>query len=91
MTTQADVPKRRRGAQPGNQNRLVHGRRSRAVEAERKAGNALRKLALHVLLATGDTGGDRLRPRPMRMDQLALLAQHDVALLDAAVALGVAL
>jgi hypothetical protein len=64
---------RKRGAQPGNSNRWVHGRRSVAAIHRRKTGAASRKLAATILVSLHALPGYRCRPRPLRKEQFLLL------------------
>ena len=74
MTNQS----RRRGAQPGNQNAVKHGRRSAQAILGRKLSRARLKAAAHLGLACGLFNPSCLpKPRPMRMDQMRLLRAYD--------------
>jgi hypothetical protein len=69
---------RRRGGQPGNQNALRHGRRSRAAVIRRRLTYArLKVIALLGLKLQLFAKGDRQRPRPVRPDQVELLLKGD--------------
>lgn len=75
--------RRRPGGQPGNQNRVIHGRYSGAYKAARKLSRAQLKVLCQLGHFTGDLPG-RNRTRMLRPDQVALLAEHDPVLLQAA-------
>lgn len=63
------VQSRRPGAPLGNQNRLIHGRRSKAFIARRKETAAVLKASALIAMKFGILNG-RCRPRPIRDDQL---------------------
>lgn len=75
MTNEA----RKRGGQPGNTNALRHGLRTREAERNRKLGHAGIKVLQHLLIVQGmiPREAGRLRPRPIRQDQMALLREAD--------------
>ena len=76
------VPRRRRGAQPGNQNALRHGQRSGATVIARKVTTARVKALLHVVHAYGlAVDPARYRISPLRPDQVELLSRRDPQLL----------
>jgi hypothetical protein len=75
-----DKPRRPRGAPLGNRNALKHGRRSAAAVRTRKLRCASLKAIAHVGIAVGLYGGFKVRPRPLRADQLELLAEADPVL-----------
>lgn len=79
---------KRRGAPPGNQRALKHGRRSYAAEMNRKADSAILKLAAHLLVKC-DGLSVRCRPSPLRPDQIALIAARYPGALEMAAACGV--
>jgi len=81
--------KGRRGAEMGNRRAWKHGRRSAAAQLRRRETQATLKLVRHLLAAAGMSS--RCRPRPVRPDQVALLATVDPGGLRAASALGVVL
>lgn len=66
---------RKRGGQPGNQNAFKHGQRTREVERQRKLAYASIKVLQHLLIAQAMIPREegRLRPRPLRQDQMHLL------------------
>jgi hypothetical protein len=64
--------RRRRGGQPGNRNGVTHGQHTRDARAARKASHAILKAAAHLIVAHG-LSQHRVRPRPLRSDQLDLL------------------
>lgn len=70
---------RKRGGQPGNRNAFKHGLRTREAERNRKLGHATIKVLQHLLIAQGmiPRAEGRLRPRPIRQDQMALLREAD--------------
>ena len=70
---------RKRGGQPGNQNALKHGLRTREAERNRKVGHAGIKVLQHLLISQGmiPRAEGRLRPRPVRQDQMALLIEAE--------------
>ncbi len=74
---------RQPGAQPGNSNALKHGRWSAGERLRRKLSMATVKALAHIIdqHALAQRLG-RFRIRPLRCDQLALLRQHDPALLQ---------
>lgn len=72
VASQSVVQSRRRGAPVGNQNRLVHGCRSRAsIERRKEAAAAIKACAL-MLSKLGMLDG-RCRYRPLRPDQLRFI------------------
>lgn len=78
-----DTP-RRPGGQPGNQNALKHGQRTARAILARKLAWARSKGLAHTMGGLGCfPPGSAPRHRPMRPDQLALLAQHDPELFAA--------
>jgi len=70
---------RKRGGQPGNQNALKHGQRTREAQRERKLAYARIKALQHLLISQGmiPCKEGRLRPRPIRQDQMALLREDE--------------
>lgn len=83
-----DVPLRRVGAQPGNQNRYVHGRRSRAY-LHQKALSRARLRVLALLAAEAGLISGPCQVRPVGPVQVALLAGGDPELLALAVELNI--
>jgi hypothetical protein len=77
------IQKAKRGAPIGNQNRWVHGRRSRAFLDARKLTGARLKVAAHIAVNLGWIPG-RCRARPIRLDQVRLLERLDPELLAVA-------
>lgn len=69
----------RRGAPIGNRNRWVHGRRSRAEVLRRKQGAADRKAAAWALALLGTP--TRIRPKPIRSDQIIHFSLVEMAML----------
>ena len=68
-----------RGGQPGNQNALKGGGYTNATIMARKLKRARFKAFMHIMIAHKMLADDgpRTRPRPMRGDQLVLLAERD--------------
>ena len=64
--------RRRHGGQPGNRNGVTHGQHTRHARAARKASHAIVKAAAHLIVAHG-LSPHRVRPCPVRGDQMALL------------------
>lgn len=80
-TDLARIGVRRPGGQPGNSNRLIHGRRSAAAIERRAAGAAGRKAAGLILARLDLLHGYRHRPRPIRLDQRRHLNAAELAML----------
>jgi hypothetical protein len=78
---------KRRGAPFGNRRAWKHGRRSAEAVLRRRETRAVLKLAAHLLRAC--TSLERLRPRPVRADQWAILAERHPDSIDIAVSVGV--
>ena len=69
---------RRPGGQPGNRNALKHGNRAAKAIAGRKLRCARTKSLLLLGVASGVwTWRNRVRPRALRVSQLALLHEHE--------------
>lgn len=78
LLTQSGKRIRHRGAQPGNRNAWKHGGRSELTVLQLRLTRARLKAVAQVALSHGLLGEDfRLRCRPLRPDQLALLWQCD--------------
>lgn len=80
LTAAQGAERRRPGGQPGNRNAWRHGRHGHASLARRKAAHAEAKLLAIAAHALGMVPG-RCRVRPLRVDQIAVLAQHRPGLL----------
>lgn len=67
--------RRKPGGQPGNRNALKHGRRTAEARRRRKLAHASLKALQHLLNAQAmvPRSEGRIRPRPIRSDQMALL------------------
>lgn len=83
-----DIQPRRGGAPFGNSNRLVHGLRSRRYREGRRLALASLKLLHHLAYRVGVVEG-RNRARPLRADQLGVLAIHEPELLALAQSMGI--
>jgi len=70
---------RKPGGQPGNQNALKHGRRTAEARRRQKLAHASLKALQHLLNAQGmiPRSEGRIRPRPLRQDQMALLIEAE--------------
>ena len=73
------IQPKRQGAQPGNRNSLKNGRYTHATIMARQLLRARLKAYMHIMVAHRMLAddGSRTRPRPMRGDQLVLLAEKD--------------
>jgi hypothetical protein len=71
----ASNDKRKPGGQPGNRNALKHGRRTAKARRRQKLAHASLKALQHLLNAQGmvPRSEGRIRPRPIRSDQMDLL------------------
>lgn len=78
-TAPAHTGVRRPGGQVSNRNRWVHGKRSAAAVQRRAAGAAGRKVAAWALALIGTPA--RVRPRPIRPDQLRHFDRDELAML----------
>jgi hypothetical protein len=70
---------RKPGGQPGNKNALKHGRRTAEARRRQKLAHASLKALQHLLNSQGmvpRTEG-RIRPRPLRQDQMDLLIEAE--------------
>ena len=75
----ASNDKRKPGGQPGNRNALKHGRRTAEARRRQKLAHASLKALQHLLNAAGmvSRAEGRIRPRPIRSDQMALLIEAE--------------
>ena len=75
----ASNDQRRPGGQPGNRNALKHGRRTAEARRRQKLAHASLKALQHLLNSQGmvHRAEGRLRPRPLRPDQMALLIEEE--------------
>lgn len=69
--------RRKPGAQPGNKNALKHGRRTAEARRRQKLAHASLKALQHLLNSQGmvPRSEGRIRPRPIRSDQMDLLIE----------------
>ena len=85
----ASNDKRKPSGQPGNRNALKHGRRTAEARRRQKLAHASLKALQHLLNAQGmvPRSEGRIRPRPIRSDQMDLLieAEPDLAAMVRAV------
>lgn len=75
----ASNDRRKPGGQPGNRNAWKHGRRTAEAQRKRKLAHAGLKALQHLLNAQGmvPRSEGRIRPRPIRADQMALLIEAE--------------
>jgi len=87
----ASNDRRKPGGQPGNKNALKHGRRTAEAQRKRKLAHAGLKALQHLLNAQGmvPRSEGRIRPRPLRADQMALLIKAEPELAALVQAAGV--
>jgi hypothetical protein len=71
--------RRKPGGQPGNRNALKHGRRTAEAQRLHKLAHASLKALQHLLNTQGmvPRSEGRIRPRPIRPDQMALLIEAE--------------
>jgi hypothetical protein len=71
--------RRKPGGQPGNRNAVKHGRRTAEAQRQRKLTHSRLKVLQHLLNSQGmvPRSEGRLRPRPLRQDQMALLMEAE--------------
>ncbi len=75
------VQSRRPGAPLGNQNRLIHGRRSKAFIERRKKTAAILRASALAMSRLGFLSG-RCRCRPLRPDQLRFVPDDWIPIVD---------
>ena len=70
---------RKPGGQPGNRNAVEHGRRTAEAQRKRKLAHAGLKVLQHLLNSQGmvPRSEGRMRPRPIRADQMNLLLEAE--------------
>ena len=75
----ASNDRRKPGGQPGNRNAVKHGRRTAEAQRQRKLTHSRLKVLQHLLNSQGmvPRSEGRLRPRPLRQDQMALLMEAE--------------
>ena len=75
----ASNDRRKPGGQPGNRNALKHGRRTAEARRRQKLAHASLKALQHLLNSQGmvPRSEGRIRPRPLRQDQMALLIEAE--------------
>jgi hypothetical protein len=75
----ASNDRRKPGGQPGNRNAWKHGRRTAEAQRKRKLAHAGLKALQHLLNAQGmvPRSDGRIRPRPIRADQMNLLLEAE--------------
>ena len=75
----ASNDRRKPGGQPGNRNAQTHGRRTADAQRKRKLAHAGLKALQHLLNSRGmvPRSEGRIRPRPIRPDQMALLIKAE--------------
>ena len=75
----ASNDRRKPGGQPGNRNAVKHGRRTAEALRKRKLAHATLKAVQHLLVAEGmvPRSEGRIRPRPLRPDQMRLLIETE--------------
>ena len=75
----ASNDRRKPGGQPGNRNAVKHGRRTAEAQRKRKLAHASLKVLQHLLNAQGmvPRSEGRIRPRPIRADQMHLLLEAE--------------
>ena len=75
----ASNDRRKPGAQPGNKNALKHGQRTAKARRRQKLAHASLKALQHLLNSQGmvPRSEGRIRPRPIRTDQMALLIEAE--------------
>jgi hypothetical protein len=75
----ASNDRRKPGGQPGNKNALKHGRRTAEARRRQKLAHASLKALQHLLNSQGmvPRSEGRIRPRPLRQDQMALLIEAE--------------
>ena len=73
----ASNDRRKPGGQPGNKNALKHGRRTAEARRRQKLAHASLKALQHLLNSQGmvPRSEGRIRPRPIRSDQMDLLIE----------------
>ncbi len=71
--------RRKPGGQPGNRNALKHGRRTAEAQRKRKLTHSRLKVLQHLLNSQGmvPRSEGRIRPRPIRPDQMNLLLEAE--------------
>lgn len=71
--------RRKPGGQAGNKNAVKHGQRTADAQRKRKLAHASLKALQHLLNAQGmvPRSEGRIRPRPIRHDQMALLMEAE--------------
>lgn len=87
----ASNDRRRPGGQPGNRNALKHGRRTAEARRRQKLAHASLKALHHLLNSQGmvPRSEGRIRPRPIRSDQMDLLIEAEPELAAMVRAVGV--
>lgn len=75
----ASNDRRKPGGQPGNKNALKHGRRTAEARRRQKLAHASLKALQHLLNSQGmvPRSEGRIRPRPIRSDQMDLLIEAE--------------
>lgn len=87
----ASNDRRKPGGQPGNKNAVKHGRRTAEAQRKRRLAHAGLKALQHLMNAQGMVSGSegRIRPRPIRPDQMNLLLEAEPELAALVQAAGV--
>ena len=75
----ASNDRRKPGGQPGNKNAWKHGRRTAEAQRQRKLTHSRLKVLQHLLNSQGmvPRSEGRIRPRPIRADQMNLLLEAE--------------